>query len=170
LAGDREEFVVIENLAHQLGAAHEALNSDFAGHPVCVTRLPSGRYRLQPGTGDRVAEGVQAHTIAQEIAMGCERFVDARGRTTFGFVTEPVAKREYGPEQGARRLAAEHFGRPDTVLTHLGLAPFAGEGTLFFAYEGSETILDAAQRGIQAIAVRDIMEYARILEAIRRAE
>jgi hypothetical protein len=170
LAGDRDEFVVIDDLAHELGATREALNSEFPGRPVRVTRLPSGRFRLQPGASEIGVEAGQAHSLAQRIAMDCDRFVDARGRTTFGFVTEPVARREYGPEQGARRLAREHFDRPDTVVTHLGLAPFIGEGTLFFAYEGSETVLDAAQRGIHAVAVRDIMEYARILEAIRRGE
>ena len=170
LAGDREEFVVIDDLPNELAAVRSALNADFPGCPVRVTRLPSGRFRLHPGASEQPLEGGQAHVIAQEIAMSCDRFVDARGRTTFGFVTEPVAKREYGPEHGARGLARDLFDWPDTVLAHLGLVPFVGEGTLFFAYEGSETVWEAAQRGVQTVAVRDIMEYARILEAIRRGE
>ena len=167
LAGDRDEFVVVDDLPYQLDAVRCALNTDYRGRPVRVSRMPSGRFRLQPGAAPRPLEMGRAHTIAQEIAMSCDRFVDARGRTTFGFVTEPVAKREYTPEQGARCLARELFGAPDTVITHLGLQPFSAEGSLFFAYEGSESLWDAAHRGIATITVRDLMEYARILEMIR---
>ena len=55
-------------------------------------------------------------------------------------------------------------------MTHLGVTPFRQEGSLYFAYEGSESIWDAADRGIPCITVQDIAEYGRILAAIRRGE
>ncbi len=70
----------------------------------------------------------------------------------------------------ARRLAAELFDAPDTVITQLGLHPFQEEGTLFFAYEGSETVWEAANKGIACITVRDILEYGRVLLDVRRGE
>ena len=112
----------------------------------------------------------KTHVLAQEIAISCDRFIESRGGTGYGFVTEPVARWQYGTEAGARRLADELFGRPDTVLTHLGLHPFGGEGTMFFAYEGSETVWEAANKGISYVPVRDIAEYGRILHAIRKGE
>ena len=48
--------------------------------------------------------------------------------------------------------------------------PFHGEGTLFFAYEGSETVWEAAEKDVSCITVHDISEYGRILAAIRRGE
>jgi len=79
-----------------------------------------------------------------------------------------LARWQYGPEQGARRLAAELFRGPDTVITHLGLHPFGGEGTLFFAYEGSETVWEAANKGVPCVTVRDIHEYGRVLCGLRK--
>ena len=38
-------------------------------------------------------------------------------------------------------------------VTHLGLAPFTLEGSLFFAYEGSETVWDPANKGTACIQV-----------------
>ena len=49
-------------------------------------------------------------------------------------------------------------------------AKFKGEGTMFFAYEGSETVWEAANKGIACVTVRDILEYGRILHEIRRGE
>ena len=102
--------------------------------------------------------------------MSSDRFVEVRGHSTFGFVTEAVARWHHGPEAGARRLAAELFDAPDTVITQLGLHPFQEEGTLFFAYEGSETVWEAANKGIACITVRDILEYGRMVTTIRRGE
>jgi hypothetical protein len=56
------------------------------------------------------------------------------------------------------------------VITHLGLTPFSREGSLFFAYEGSETVWDAASKDVSCITVHDIVEYGKILAAIRRGE
>jgi len=170
LAGNEEEFVVVDDVPGDLEALHGALNDQFPGAPVALSRLPSGRFRLRPGARGRELEHGQAQVVAQEIAISCDRFVDARGRTTVGFSTESVAKREYDAETAARKLAGELFGAPDTVVTHLGLQPFVREGSLFFAYEGSEAILEAARSGQPVVAVRDILEYARVLNAIRRGK
>ena len=96
--------------------------------------------------------------------------MEIRGPATFGFTTERVAKGEFGPERAAMALGEELFNAPDMVVTHLGLAPFCEEGSLFFAYEGSETIWEAANKGIAYVPVRDVHEYARILHAIRKGE
>ncbi len=169
-SSELEDAIVIADDPAELDALRAALAADHPGRPVRVKRLPSGRFRLQPSDQARAVDRQELYVLAQEIAISCDRFLEARGGTTFGFATEPVAKWEYGPEVGARRLAAELFQAPDCVITQLGLHPFAGEGTLFFAYEGSETVWEAANKGIACITVRDIVEYGRILHAIRRGE
>lgn len=172
-AGADEGAVVVDDLPAELEAVRAALGGPLAGQAVRVRRMPSGRFRFTPDHVVRPLDQeqrAQAHVLAQEIAISCDRFVEARGGNTFGFVTEPVARWEYGAEVGARRLAQELFGRPDTVLTHLGLHPFGAEGTLFFAYEGSETVWEAANKGISYVPVRDIAEYGRILYTIRKGE
>ena len=149
------------------------LAGPLAGQAVRVLRMPSGRFRFTPDATPRslVAEDrTKIHVLAHEIAMSCDRFVEVRGGTTFGFVTESVARWQYGTEIGARHLAEELFGRPDTILTHLGLHPFGGESTMFFAYEGSETVWEAANKGIPYVPVRDLAEYGRVLHAIRRGD
>ena len=133
--------------------------------------MPSGRFLVTPDNRPRdVISHEHLHVLAQQIAMSSDRFVEARGSSAFGFVTEPVARWEYDPEACARRIAGELFGRPDTVLSHLGLHPFAAEGSMFFCYEGSETVWEAANKGISYVTVRDVLEYGRILHAIRRGE
>jgi hypothetical protein len=167
-ASEAEDAVVVDDDPGELDAARAALSCDLGGQLVRVTRLPSGRFRLgcEARSGD--ADREQLQVVAQSIAISCDRFVEVRGPTTFGYVTEPVARWQYGPEAGAKRLANELFQAPDAVITQLGLHPFKGEGTLFFAYEGSETVWEAANKGIACITVRDIVEYARILNVIRR--
>ncbi|MHC4547720.1 MAG: hypothetical protein ACYTEZ_03000 [Planctomycetota bacterium] len=169
-AGESEDAVVVDDTPSELEAVRSALVADLPGRSVRVSRLPSGRFRFAPDTQPREVPRDRMHTLAQQIAMSSDRFVEVRGGTTFGFVTEEVARWEYGPEVGARRLAEELFEAPDTVITQLGLHPFTEEGTLFFAYEGSETVWEAANKSIGCITVRDILEYGRILFAIRRGE
>lgn len=165
-----EEAAVVLGDPSELEAVRAALACDLPGHAVRVSRLPSGRFRLLPDAQPRPEPSQHLHVIAQEIAISCDRFIEVRGTATFGFVTEPVARWEYGPEQGARRLAAEIFRGPDTAITHLGLHPFGGEGTVFFAYEGSETVWEAANKGVTCVTVRDIHEYGRIVHDIRKGE
>jgi len=172
-ANEEGSAVVVDDLPAELAVVHRALTGELAGHAVRVVRMPSGRFRLTPDSSPGapgLEERARMQVLAQEIAVSCDRFLEVRGENTFGFVTEPVARWEYGSERGARRLAAELFGRPDTVLTHLGLHPVSSEGSLFFAYEGSETIWEAANKGIAYVPVRDVHEYARILHAIRKGE
>jgi hypothetical protein len=165
-----EEAAVVLGDPSELEAVRAALACDLPGRAVRVSRLPSGRFRFLPDAQPRPAQNQRFHVLAQEIAVSCDRFIEVRGLTTFGFVTEPVARWQYGSEQGARRLAAELFQGPDTVITHLGLHPFGGEGTLFFAYEGSETVWEAANKGVPCVTLRDIHEYGRVLHGIRRGE
>lgn len=167
-SSEGEFAVVIDDTPAELEAARAALAGDLPGRPVGVARLPSGRFRFVPDSQPRPVPRDRLHVMAQEIAMSSDRFVEVRGDTTFGFVTEAVARWHHGPETGARRLAEELFDAPDTVITQLGLHPFQEEGTLFFAYEGSETVWEAANKGIACITVRDILEYGRILVDIRR--
>jgi hypothetical protein len=165
-----EEAAIVLGDPSELEAVRAALACDLPGHAVRVSRLPSGRFRFLPDPAPRPAPSQRLHVLALEIAVSCDRFIEVRGAATFGFVTEPVARWQYGPEQGARRLAAELFRGPDTVISHLGLHPFGGEGTLFFAYEGSETVWEAANKGITCITVRDVHEYGRVLHEIRKGE
>ena len=118
----------------------------------------------------RAIDPASIQAIAQGIAISCDRYVAMRGPTSFGFATETVARGELGPERATDSLAQELFNAPDSVVTHLGLVPFTHEGTLFFAYEGSETVWDAASKDVSCITVHDIAEYGRILAAIRRGE
>jgi len=167
-AGEAEEAIVVDDLPAELEALRATLAGELCGRSVRVTRMPSGRFLVTPDARARDVVGNEhLRVIAQQIAMSSDRFVEARGMSSFGFVTEPVARWRYGPEVGARVLAAQLFGRPDTVQTHLGLHPFAAEGTLFFCYEGSETVWEAANKGISYVTVRDVHEYGRILHAIR---
>jgi len=168
--GEEETALVVDDSPAELEYVRAALNGDLRGHAVRVTRMPSGRFRLMPDAAARSVDRHELHGIAQGIAMSSDRFLEVRGPSTFGFVTESVARWHYGPEHGARRLAEELFGRPDTGITHLGLHPFTGEGTLFFAYEGSETLWEAANKGVACVTVRDILEYLRVLAAIRKGE
>ncbi len=163
-----EEAAVVQGDPSELEAVRAALACDLPGHAVRVTRLPSGRFRFIPDPQPRNEPSQKLHVLAQEIAVSCDRFIEVRGITAFGFVTEAVARWKYGPEQGARRLASELYPGPDTAITHLGLHPFGGEGTVFFAYEGSETVWEAANKGVTCVAVRDIHEYGKILHEIRK--
>ena len=163
-----EEAAVVQGDPSELEAVRAALCCELAGHAVRVTRLPSGRFRFLPDPAHRTEPSQKFQVLAQEIAVSCDRFVEMRGVTTFGFVTESVARWRYGPEQGVRRLASELFPGPDTAITHLGLHPFGGEGTVFFAYEGSETVWEAANKGVTCVTVRDIHEYGKILHEIRK--
>jgi hypothetical protein len=172
-ASEEESAIVVDDTPAELAIMRAALGGTLAGQAVRVLRMPSGRFRFTPERTPRKLDPTgraRLHVLAQEIAMSSDRFLEARGEDTFGFVTEPVARWEYGIEEGSRRLAWELFGRPDTVLTHLGLHPVGGEGTLFFAYEGSETVWEAANKGISYVPVRDIAEYGRILYSIRKGE
>ena len=168
-AGDAEDAVLVDDSPPELEALRAALAGELAGHAVRVTRLPAGRFRVAPEPTPRDIARDKLHVTAQTIAISSDRFLEARGGTTFGFVTEPVAKWEDGAERGARHLATELFGTaPDMVITQLGLHPLTGEGTLFFAYEGSETVGEAANKGVACVTVRDILEYGSILYEIRR--
>jgi len=172
-AGDEENAIVVDDDPAELEIVRAALSGPHAGQAVRVLRMPSGRFRFTPERVPRKldpTERARLHVLAQEIAMSSDRFLETRGENSFGFVTEAVARWEYGTEGGSRRLAWELFGRPDTVRTHLGLHPVSGEGTLFFAYEGSETVWEAANKGISYVPVRDIAEYGRILHTIRKGE
>lgn len=172
-AGRDDGAVVVDDVPKDLEAARAALSGLLADQAVRVKRMPSGRFLLTPDAARRRLTQKQraaTHVLAQEIAVSSDRFIEVRGGNAFGFVTEPVARWEYGTESGARALADELFSRPDTVLTHLGLHPFSADGTLFFAYEGSETVWEAANKGISFVPVRDISEYGRILHAIRKGE
>lgn len=170
LAAEEEKAVVVDDSPAELESVRRALSCDLRGYAVRVSRMPSGRFRLLPDPAPRRVERRKLHATAQGIAISSDRFLEARGGSTFGFVTEPVARWQFGPERGARALAEELSNAPDTVITQLGLHPFSGEGTLFFAYEGSETVWEAANKGISCITVRDILEYGRILHAIRQGE
>ena len=163
-----EEAAVVLGDPSELEAVRAALACDLPGHAVRVTRLPSGRFRFLPDPQPRPEPSQKLHVLAQEIAVSCDRFIEVRGVSSFGFVTESVARWRYGPEQGSRRLASELYPGPDTAITHLGLHPFGGEGTVFFAYEGSETVWEAANKGVTCVTVRDIHEYGRILHEIRK--
>ena len=169
-ASEAEEAVVVDDDPSELDAVRAALALDLSCQSVRVSRLPSGRFRLQPERAPKRTAHEKLQIVAQTIAISSDRFLEVRGQSTFGFVTEAVARWKYGPEMGARRLATELFQAPDTVITQLGLHPFKGEGTLFFAYEGSETVWEAANKGIACVTVRDILEYGRILYEIRRGE
>ncbi|HEX5139184.1 MAG TPA: hypothetical protein VFY93_19610 [Planctomycetota bacterium] len=163
-----EEAAIVLGDPSELEAVRAALAGDLAGCAVRVTRLPSGRFRFLPDPQPRPEASQKVQILAQEIAVSCDRFTEMRGVTTFGFVTESVARWQHGPEQGARRLASELFPGPDTAITHIGLHPFGGEGTVFFAYEGSETVWEAANKGVTCVTVRDIHEYGRVLHEIRK--
>ena len=172
-AAQDDGAVVIDDIPKELEAARAALAGLLADQAVRVKRMPSGRFLFTPDAPQRRLTQEQraaTHVLAQEIAISSDRFIEVRGGNAFGFVTESVARWEYGTESGARALADELFGRPDTVLTHLGMHPFSAEGTFFFAYEGSETVWEAANKGISYVPVRDIAEYGRILHAIRKGE
>ena len=169
-ADEGEHAIVLAEAPSELEALRRVLAGPFADRAVRLLRLPSGRFRIE---GERRARPIEPHELqglAQGFAISCDRFVEMRGPTTFGFTTERVAKGEFRPERAAHALAQEMFNAPDAVVTHLGLAPFTQEGSLFFAYEGSETVWDAANKGAACIQVRDIAEYCRILAAIRRGE
>lgn len=165
-----EEAAIVLGDPSELEAVRAALACDLPGHAVRVSRLPSGRFRFLPDPQPRAEPSQRLHVLAQEIAVSCDRFIEIRGITAFGFVTESVARWKHGPEQGARRLAEELYPGPDTAITHLGLHPFGGEGTVFFAYEGSETVWEAANKGVTCVTVRDIHEYGRVLHGIRKGE
>jgi len=170
MAGGGEDAVVIDDLPAELEALRSALAEELPGRGVRVLRMASGRFRITPDHTARAITTEKMQVLSQQIAVSSDRAVEARGPGTFAFATASVAGGEYGPERGARHLASELFGRPDTVVTHLGLETFVGEGTLYFAYEGSEAVWDAANKGIAYVPVRDILEYARVLHAIRLGE
>jgi len=169
-ADEGESAVVVEDHPSELEAVRAALAYDLAHLSVRVSRLPSGRFRIAPSDGPRAVASERLKAAAQGIAMTCDRFLGVRGEGAFSFMTEAVARWRHGPETGALRLAKELFDAPDMVVPHLGLHPFSREGTLFFAYEGSETVWEAANKGIACVTVRDIVEYGRILHAIRKGE
>jgi len=165
-----EDAVVVDDVPVNVLQLRAALANDLPRRPFRVTRLPSGRFRVAEDPAPRAMPKEEVLAVAQGIAISCDRFLEARGTHTFGFVTEPVARWAYTPERGARELARELFAAPDAVITHLGLHPFTGERTLFFAYEGTETVWEAANKGLRCVAVRDMLEYSRILVSIRKEE
>ncbi|MEM8884926.1 MAG: hypothetical protein AAGD14_12715 [Planctomycetota bacterium] len=169
-ADEGETAIVVDESPTELEALRKLLAGSCAGRAVRLSRLPSGRFRVQGESVARPIDPAAIQACAQGIAISCDRYVEMRGPTTFGFSTELVARGEHGPERAAAALAQELFNAPDTVVTHLGLAPFTREGSLFFAYEGSETVWEAANKGVACITVHDIVEYGRILAAIRRGE
>jgi len=169
-ADEGEHAIVLAETPAELESLRRTLSGPFAGRAVRVTRLPSGRFRVEGEQRPRPIEPHELQAAAQGFAISCDRFVEVRGPATFGFTTERVAKGEFGPERASHSLAQELFNAPDAVVTHLGLFPFAQEGSLFFAYEGSETVWDAANKGVACIQVHDIAEYCRILAAIRRGD
>ena len=169
-ADEGEHAIVLDEAPSELEALRRALSGPFANRSVRIVRLPSGRFRVEGERKARPVEPRELQAAAQGFAIACDRFIEVRGPATFGFTTERVAKGEFGPERAAHALAQEMFNAPDTVVAHLGLAPFTMEGSLFFAYEGSETVWDAANKDVACIQVRDIAEYCRVLAAIRRGE
>lgn len=169
-ADEGEHAVVIAEAPAELAALRRFLGGPGAGRSVRLSRLPSGRFRVQGEAGGRAIEPAGIQAAAQGIAISCDRYVEMRGPTTFAFTTEKVARGEHGSERAAGSLSQELFNAPDTVITHLGLTPFSHEGSLFFAYEGSETVWDAASKDVSCITVHDIVEYGKILAAIRRGE
>ena len=169
-ADEGEHAIVLAEAPAELEALRRLLVGEYANRSVRVSRLPSGRFRVEGEPRARPIDPPALQAAAQGLAISCDRFVEIRGPATFGFTTERVAKGEFGPERAAMALGQELFNAPDTVVTHLGLEPFTEEGSLFFAYEGSETVWDAANKGVSCITVRDIAEYGRILAAIRRGE
>jgi hypothetical protein len=169
-ADEAENAIVVAEAPAELAALRRYLTGKQAGRAVRVSRLPSGRFRVQGAAAGREIDPATIQAAAQGIAISCDRYVEMRGPATFAFTTEPVARGEHGPERAARSLAEELFSAPDAVVTHLGLTPFTHGGTMFFAYEGSETIWDAASKDVACITVHDIVEYGRILAAIRRGD
>ncbi|MGQ0612672.1 MAG: hypothetical protein ACT4PV_02825 [Planctomycetaceae bacterium] len=163
-----DEAVLVDDMPSTLEAVRQALALDLPRRAYRVSRMVGGRFRFSPESQGRVIAGEELLPLVQGIAISCDRFLETRGEMVFGFATEPVARWRYGVEQGARTMAQELFGAPDTAITHLGLHPFTGEGTLFFAYEGSEAVLEAQNKGIAFVRVRDLVEYARVLQTIRR--
>ena len=162
--------VIVDDLPKNLGAVRDALAFDLFGHGFRITRKPNGSFRLGPETAGAAPPPEELLATAQGIAISCDRFLEPRGRTTFGFAVDAVARSVYGVERAARCLAEQLFGAPDAAVTHLGTDPIGGEGTIFFAYEGSEGVLDAEARGIPCVVVRDFVEYGRILRAIRHGD
>ncbi|MHC4938421.1 MAG: hypothetical protein ACYTHK_05585 [Planctomycetota bacterium] len=169
-ADEGEHAVVIAEAPAELAALRRYLAGPSAGRSVRISRLPSGRFRVQGESGGRPVDPAAIQAAAQGIAISCDRYVEMRGPTTFAFTTENVARGQHGPERAADSLSQELFNAPDTVITHLGLTPFTHEGSLFFAYEGSDTVWEAAEKDVSCITVHDITEYGRILAAIRRGE
>jgi len=159
--------VLVEDDPQSLEDVRNALAHELPDRYFRVSRLPSGTFRFTPDRLPRPATREKVLAMAQGIAMSCDRFLEIHGGTRFGFVTESVARWEHGSERGAMHLAEEIFGSPNAVVTHLGQHPFAGDGAIFFAYAGSETILEAQNKDVPYITVQDIPEYARILHAIR---
>jgi len=93
----QEEAIVVPDEPADLDAVRQALALDHPGGAVRVKRLPSGRFRLEPSDAPRPIDRHKLHVLAQEVAISCDRFLEARGGTTFGFVTESVARWKYGP-------------------------------------------------------------------------
>jgi hypothetical protein len=162
-----DEDVLVEDDPQSLEDVRNALAHELPDRYFRVSRLPTGTFRFTPDRQPRPAARDKVLAMAQGIAMSCDRFLEIHGGTRFGFVTESVARWEHGSERGAAHLAEEIFGSPDAVVTHLGQHPFSGDGTLFFVYEGSETILEAQNKDVTYVTVSDIPEYARILHTIR---
>jgi hypothetical protein len=160
--------ILVDDLPNNLRVVRDAMAADFPRRAFRVSRLASGMFHFGSADAARVPPPEELLAIAQGIAISCDRYLEPRGRTTFGFATEPVARGRYGIGQAAQRLAHELFGAPDAAVTHLGIQPIGGEGTVFFAYEGSEGVFDAEGRGIPCVVVRDFVEYARVLHAIRK--
>ena len=162
-----EDDVLVEDDPQSLEDVRCALAHELPDRYFRVSRLPSGTFRFVPDRQPRPAAREKVFALAQGIAISSDRFLEIHGGTRFGFVTESVARWEHGSERGAMHLAEESFGSPDAVVTHLGQHPFAGDGALFFAYEGSEAILEAQNKDVPYITVQDIPEYVRILHGIR---
>lgn len=169
-ADESENAIVVAEAPSELEALRLCLTGANAGRSVRLVRLPSGRFRVIGESTPRAIAPDEIRAAAQGIAISCDRYMEMRGPTTFGFSTEPVARGVHGPASGADALAGELFNAPDAVVTHLGLTPFRQEGSLYFAYEGSDSVWDAAGCGISCITVHDIAEYGRILAAIRRGD
>ncbi|MEE8103992.1 MAG: hypothetical protein V3T86_00490 [Planctomycetota bacterium] len=159
--------VLVRDEPAALEAVRCAMAHEFPGRSFRVNRLATGHFRFAHVQTAESRDRDQIRATAQGIAMSCDRWLEMHGGTRYGFTTAPVAGYEVGPESGALHLAEAVFGSPNATVTHLGQQPFLRPGTLFFAYEGSNTILEARNERVPCVTVHDIVEYVRILLAIR---
>jgi hypothetical protein len=102
-ADEGENAVVIAEAPAELVALRRYLAGPSAGRAVRVSRLPSGRFRVQGEAIGHPVDPAAIQAAAQGIAISCDRYVEMRGPTTFAFSTEPVARARRSPRSSSTR-------------------------------------------------------------------